>query len=298
VVVHVLQYLDLTERLQHAALVCRSWRAAAAAATTCTGIHADFSDDDPGHGEEGEGNSADCLARWLEQHGGALQELSLKGSEGGIIDFRIPFKSLTQLQDLTLDECYLHEYDYTSQDTADQPSSSSDSDSDSSSSSSTEHLAGLCSLTKLDLTGVAFAWPGLGGAVSVLTTLRELRLCSVQLGGEDESAPDLSMLLPLKQLTSLTVVEHPVVSKASAKLLAQLKGLRQLIVQHMEVEPTAMESFVALTNLTELECSYQQQLARYMQPGAFKMFYAVSKVSGVQCALFGSCRLAVTVRYY
>jgi hypothetical protein len=196
----------------------------------------------------------------------------------GIVDFRLPFNCLTQLQDLTLDECYLHEYDYTSQDTADLPSSSN---SNSDSSSSTDHLARLSSLTSLDVTGVAFSWPGSGGAHSALKNLRELRLCNVQLGEEDEIAPDLSLLLPLQQLTALTVVMHPqiVERKSSARVLAQLTGLRKLIVQHMELQPTAMESFVALTHLTELECSYQRKLLSYMQPDQFKTFHAVSEVS-------------------
>jgi hypothetical protein len=234
--------------------------------------------------EDGDVNSADCLGRWLQEHGGAVQELGLKGSMSGIVDFGLPFRCLTQLQDMTLDECYLHEYDYTSQDTADQPSSSSDSDS--SGSGSTNHLAGLSSLTSLDLTGVAFAWPGCGDALSALTNLRELRLCNVQLGEEDETAPALSM--PLQQLTALTVVMHPqiVERNSSAGVLAQLTGLRKLIVQHMELQPTAMEHLVALTNMTELECSYKRRVVRYMHPAEFKTFHAVSEVGGTRCTLF------------
>jgi hypothetical protein len=248
--------------------VCRSWRAAAAEATTA--IHVDYSEylasEDPGDEEEAEGNIANSLARWLEKHGGALTELNLTGSEGGIIDFRLPFQRLTQLQDLRLDECYLHEYEYTSQGNADQPSSSS---------SSAGPLAGLSSLTYLDLADVAFAWPGSGDALSALTNLRELRLYSVQLGGEEEPAPNLDMLLPLQQLTALTVAAHPMIEEPGARVLAQLTGLRQLSIQHMEMTPKAMESFVALTNLTQLQCSYE---SFELQPQKFKTFRAVSEV--------------------
>jgi hypothetical protein len=59
----------------------------------------------------------------------------------------------------------------------------------------------------------------------------------------------------------------------------------QLFVQQMELPPTVMESFVSLTNLTELECSYERKLLSYMQPDQFKTFHAVSEVGGTRCML-------------
>jgi hypothetical protein len=108
------------------------------------------------------------------------------------------------------------------------------------------------------------------------------------------------MLLPLQHLTALSVVSYPEINEAGARALAQLTGLRQLSVQHMELQPTAMERFVALTNLTALECSYQRKLLSYMHPDEFKTLHAVSEVGGTttQCALCDrlavlGCRMSV-----
>jgi hypothetical protein len=210
----VLKCLDQRTRLQAAALVCHAWRAAAVAATTevTAGL---WSNAYVG------GSKQHSLTKHLEKYGSAIRHLSVQFWQHG--SMALPVEQLNHLKSCSISRCNI-----TVQHHHLVAISSSSSDFVSGSSSA---LAGLTSLTALDLQDVSLRTCSLQ-ELSTLTTLQRLRLVDVSdqvvgLGGQQRGT---LCLQPLKQLTSVELRPLSMFPAGAVAVFSCLKKLQQLTI--------------------------------------------------------------------
>jgi hypothetical protein len=106
VVAQVLRHVDLQQRLAFCSLVCRAWRAAAAAATSGVAVNTN---------KDGSQLKLQRLEQWLITHGAAVTQLTVEHAYQLMdrlstkAELRLPFASLSRLQGLQLHGCQLQE---------------------------------------------------------------------------------------------------------------------------------------------------------------------------------------------
>jgi hypothetical protein len=221
--------------------VCRAWHTAAVAASTDVSL-THFSDN---HDMQENFGKVEGLGEWLQKYGSAVQHLTICGKEFldlylmyDNLQVELPYAQLRQLQSLSCEACALEELGVI-------PASSGNS--------SSSALSLLTSLTALDLDNVYLGLDGGIQGISALTGLRELTL--LQFGSNDSS--DSSLLLHLPQLTALTIDKGGYCDSAhTVAAVVQLTQLRSLCLGIYSVEASDAAVLAALTNLTELHCSY------------------------------------------
>jgi hypothetical protein len=251
---HILQQFSQQERLGTCALVCRAWHTAAVAASTDVSL-THFSDSCGSEGPISDDTwhtiiyaKTESLAEWLLKHGSAVQHLTISGAQLYELyeDFEelqvaMPFAQLRQLRSLSLSgPCRIYPLG--------DPACS-------------DPWSLLTSLTALGIDcvqGIDFdCCDGIAG-ISTLTGLRELSLYGP---GEVFSAGADSPLLHLQQLTALSIGEMPEGTVRAAAVITQLTSLRRLDWMVRDLKASQAAGLAALTNLTELHCSYSTERA-------------------------------------
>jgi hypothetical protein len=159
----VLQRIEQHERLRCCSLVCKAWKAAAAA--TVTSISMELA---PVHSRS--------LQLWLGAHGGNVMHLSLQNGVGlGRQQLSLPFAQLTQLRSCTLRGCVVRPVNLARPGHSHIAEGSNQRLCGSSSSSSGNILSCLSSLTMLEMSNVTLhGFKGGLGSLSALTALQDL----------------------------------------------------------------------------------------------------------------------------
>uniref|UniRef100_A0A383WCU0 F-box domain-containing protein n=1 Tax=Tetradesmus obliquus TaxID=3088 RepID=A0A383WCU0_TETOB len=183
-VTHVMRHVDQQQRLGTCSLVCRMWRAAAAAATSNVRLAPKWEPRTPVRLEN--------LSRWLLQHAAAAAVKQLvvdytcqSGSGGMKVPklLQLPAAQLQQLQKLDVLQCQLSFHaDARSLQQLQQPEATPTLASSSSSSrgGSRHALSSLTSLTSLALQDVELASPAELVGLSTLSSLQQLHLSNVR----------------------------------------------------------------------------------------------------------------------
>uniref|UniRef100_A0A383VKR1 F-box domain-containing protein n=1 Tax=Tetradesmus obliquus TaxID=3088 RepID=A0A383VKR1_TETOB len=303
-VTHVLRHADLQQRLGSCSLVCHTWRAAAAAASS------DVRLDGTSCLTPISGLRIKSLGHWLLQHAAGVTQLEvhtrsivLQAAPGTDKVLQLPAAQMQRLQTLSVSKCHLEVQQgvcgvqqQQQQQQLPHALRTITSSSSSSSDSGRQALTGLSSLTSLLLSSVGLIGPvGLGG-LSALSGLQQLQLSEVTVTKQVlEVAPTPSaaqakadqsqqqreqqlkhdILLGLGSLTQLTQLELPVqlLPKAAVAPFSCLQQLQTLILSEdvnsysRELSPaTLLRLPPSLTHL-ELVWREEQVLSSSLCPG-------------------------------
>jgi hypothetical protein len=224
--VQVLARLDQRTRLQAAALVCRAWRAAAAAASIEVTAALQNSEDS---------SRQHSLSMYLAAHGTAVYHLNIigdltsaaRGSTAAVHTslVELPCNQLGQLSSCSALRCSIKQCNL-------RPvSTSTASLYNVSSSSSSNALSGLSSLTALDLESVSLLTFSLE-ALTALTVLQRLRLVNISAAAASATAqPRGALCLQLlTQLTSVILQPLSMFPEGAVAVFSSLKRLQKLVI--------------------------------------------------------------------
>jgi hypothetical protein len=231
----LLRHVDLRQRLGSCSLVCKSWRAGAAAATSMVSVLIKYDI------EAGRSRRADSLAQWLNAHGAAVTHIDVVSELFGSVPLQLPWATLTQLQHMHLSGCVLEEQPKCSsgsskaepalwqqQHPASQQVSSCANSSSSSSHSSASSQPSLACLTSLTVLALSDIMCGLSDGVAGLSALTGLQ--QLQLGQLRVPPPALDLM---QQQVATPEQQHQLMSQHYTQYAQQLwqgavKGLYQL----------------------------------------------------------------------
>jgi hypothetical protein len=252
----VLRHVDLQQRLGSCSLVCKAWRAAAAAATSKVSLKLNTF-------EQPKAILARSLGQWLGVHGAAVTHLSVTDAHPHpFAPFQLPCTVLTQLQELKIHSCQLQEPGSSSvsvnaahgqQQHLTAHQSPSFLSSSSSSTSGQHSLACMTNLTALLLDNVKYGLSDAVSGLSELTGLQQLVLGALLAAPlqtlqdhEDDSylkqelrrqqlgENAVTSLYQLSQLTQLELHNQPVPLYAP-RLFAHMQQLQELILLGVRV---------------------------------------------------------------
>jgi hypothetical protein len=248
----VLRYVELRQRLGTCSLVCRTWRAAAAAATSVVSVTLD----DNCHADK-----ATRLQQWLCLHGSAVTELRACRFVGSQCQLQLPVANLPRLQSLALCGIRLQELSRACCTTSGTSSSRAEcaannqpeqqaaarlsltsGDHSAGNSSAVLALESVSSLAGLNLNHAADSAAGELASLSVLTGLRQLWLDPSTLSQQLQQQPapldpnvPPQWLAPLTQLTQLKIAPG-LLPKDAVAPFSTLQRLQELSFWGQEVE--------------------------------------------------------------